>query len=312
MAAESTKKPAKTTKSEKEFSELDSFLGADISVEDMPFGSTYAVLQWLNGRPNGKDGTIQQTGGFFMSADQGVEPPPGFEPFTLISDEGDEVPGFAAQELTFSPIQFRRCWEIGGQDDDGSRSQRFAWSQYDMVKDSKPRGLTHIIISIEGADEPYLLTVRGTSARAMMGMGRDQGVIPRYGQKIVAAAKRISRKKKGAAKNFPLCAFQLTVGPSMKDGKPDYIKVGSGSQTSTIVQPDWKDEPEGLVTEAHIARLFVGHERFAANQDIHREVDEWSHAWDEDVLNGGTSSSDQPAPAEGAEGGVPGAQSTPF
>lgn len=303
-------KKAATKKTEQEFDELDSFLGADVEVEDMPFGSQYAVIQWLNGRPTGQKDTIQQTGGFFMSGDQGIEPPPGFEPFTMMSDEGEEVKGYAAKEITFSPIRFRRCWEVGGNDDE-NRRQRFSWDDYETAESvGSPRGLTHLLIGIEGAEEPFLLTVKGTSARAMMSMGRDAGVIPRYGTKVVGAAKRIARKKKGKAKPYPLCAFKLTVGPAYKDGKPDYQKVGSGSNTSTIVHPAWSDEPEGMVDEAHIRRLFVGHELFGVYQDLHREADEWASAWDSFGDDDASSSADVPA-SEQSEA-VPGSQHAPF
>ena len=61
---------------------LDGFLGADIEVEDQAFGSQYPVIQWVNGTPQGKASgadSIAHTGGWFMSADQGIEPPPGFD-----------------------------------------------------------------------------------------------------------------------------------------------------------------------------------------------------------------------------------------
>ena len=174
---------------------LDDFLAADINTEDRAFGSQFALLQWINGTPQGKAAggdSIMHTGGWFMSANQNIEPPPGFEPFTLMTADGEEVIGFAKKDLTFSPIRQRRCWLS----DPGENRlmQRFAQADYESAAEfGKVRGVTHIVAGIEGVDEPVLLSFRGLTSRAVLGQGRDRGIIPRFSQTVCGAAKRIAR-----------------------------------------------------------------------------------------------------------------------
>jgi hypothetical protein len=299
---------------------LNGFLGADIEVEDQAFGSQYPVIQWVNGTPQGKASgadSIAHTGGWFMSADQGIEPPPGFEAYTLVTSEGTEVVGFAKRDLTFSPIRTRRCWTVDP--GDGGLLQRFAQADYESAQAiGKPRGNAHIIAGLEGVDEPVLLSLRGMTAKAMMGQGRDRGIIPEYGNKIIRAAKRVARKHKrkgadGKGKSFPLCTFRLTVGPARDDkDKPDFTKVGTGNNTSQITLPVWVDEPKALVNQALLNRLYVGNETFAMYQDIHRETDEWRAAWDaQNLSRTPAGQAGVPATADGDKP-LPGDQEIPF
>lgn len=305
-----------TEETKNEFEDgLDTFLGAEIEVEDQAFGSAYPVIQWVNGTPQGKaagENLIAHTGGWFMSADQGIEPPPGFEPYTLVTSEGQEVVGFACKDLTFSPIRWRRCWTVDP--GDNSPVMRFAHADYESAAAAGvARGMCHVIAGIQGSDEPVLLSFRGMTAKAMMGQGRDRGVIPEYGNKIISAAKRVARKSGMKKKSYPLCSFMLTVGPERdKKGKPVHTKVGTGNQTRQITMPVWVDEPKGLVTKADLTRIYVGHETFALYQDIHRDTEEWRAQWDAENL--ARNPKDRAGvPAEGDESGkLPGDQEIPF
>jgi hypothetical protein len=297
-------------------SELDfeGFLGADIEVEDRAFGSNYPLIQWVNGKPSAKGaGGIAYTGGWFLSADQGIAPPAGWDPCTLVTNEGAEIVGFSKVYLTFSPIRERRCWNV---DTDGSLSQRFAWNDYESASAAgKPRGVAHVIAGVEGFDEDVLLSFRGMTAKEMMGQGTKRGIIPQYASKIVTSANRAA-KKAGRKKTFPLCAFKLTVGPDRGDkGVPKFTEVGSGNNKSQITVPVWVDEPKGLVDNALLGRLFVGNELFARYQDTHRETDEWRAAWDADTLaarSGRGGAPTTPQAAAEVDGALPGSQSIPF
>ena len=287
------------------------FLAAQVNIEDdIVFGANYGLIQWVNGRPTGQKGTIQETGGFFFSGDQGMEPPPGFKPFTLMTQEGEEIEGFASETLNFSPIRFRRCWEVSS-DDDGYPT-RYAWNDYETAKaDGKPTGVCHIVVSVDGGDEPLMLSFRGMTSKAMMGMGRDRGVIPSYGSLIVGAASRLFRTKHKTARKFPLCAFQLTVGPEIDGkGKPVYTKVGSGTETQKITMPVWRDAVSGLVDEKTVERLYVGHESFADYQAIFQEADDWANAWTPEVLYKRAAAPSAPVPV--GNDGTPGAQEVPY
>ncbi len=263
----------------------DGFLGAAITVEDPAFGSVYPVIQWINGAPaNKKTGGVSYTGGFFLSDDQGVEPPKGFEPHTMITSEGVEVLGYASPMLNGSVIRTRRCWMS---EPESGLAQRFGWNEYDEASGyGTPRGVCHVLFGIPGYDEPVLLVFRGMVAKQIMGQGRGaRGIIPQFGQKVIGTAKRLARKQ---SKNisYPLCTFGLTMGGKLEaDGKtPSFDKVGQPPNTSMVTYPIWRDEPTQRVDQAILNRLFVGNEALALYQDWHLEAEEWVRSWDAETL----------------------------
>jgi len=270
----------------------DGFLGAEILVDDREFGSAYPLIQWMNGSPKGKavgKDSLAHTGGFFMSADQGIEPPPGFEPYTLTTEGGDDVEGFSSRDLTFAPIRSRRSWlvDMG----EGNFPLRFANNDYDDAKaaaeNGTPKGVGHLVVGIKGCDEPILLSFRGMTSREIFSQGRNLGLIPNYSNKILRAAKRVARKANPKSrKKYPLCAFLMTVGPNRNDkGAPEFTKVGQGDKTRQITMPVWLDEPKGLVGKADLTRIYVGGESLATYQDFHMELDDWFEAWSPETLS---------------------------
>jgi hypothetical protein len=305
-----------TTENETELFD-DGFLSADITVEDPIFGSAYPVVQWANGdKTKSKSGGIEYTGGFFISADQGIEPPDGFEPYTLMTSEGVEVIGFAASMITGSVLRYRRCW-MSEPEGENSLSRRFSWNEYDdACAYGKVRGVAHILFALKGSEEPVLLAFRGMVAKQMLGQGRQRGIIPNFGSKILGSAKRIARKNK-RNKVYPLCTFELTIGAEVSaDGKPVFTKVGTGKNTSNITYPMWRDEPKELVSESLLGRLFVGNEALGLYQDWHTEADDWTHSWDSAQL-AARAAARTPAVAAAvaapvAQDGVPADQEVPF
>lgn len=304
-----------STEETNEFTDANSFLSADINVEESGFGSQFPLVQWVNGDPAKKGvGGIAYTGGFFISADAGIEKPPGFEDYTLHTQDGEEVKGFAIRDLKdVAVIRHRRCWTS----DPGNNGLvlRFGWNDYESADAyGSARGVAHLLIGIKGVEEPLLLSFRGMTAKAMMGMGRDRGVIPTFGQVILGAAKREARKNK-MTKTFPLCAFRLNIGPDRDDkGVPAFTTVGTGSNTSKITLPVWLDATDGVVSAKELQRRYVGNELLGAYQDVHREADEWVHSWDSEVLAeraGRATGTPIAAPASSTED-APGEHKAPF
>jgi hypothetical protein len=294
----------------------DGFLGASVEVEDRGFGPQYPIVQWVNGSPkNKKQGGIAYTGGFFISAEQGISKDllekAGFEAYSLVTNDGTEIVGFAATDLTVSPIRYRRCWQVQA---DGQLARRFGWDEYDAAQEEgKPRGVAHILCAIPGLEEPVLVSFRGMTARAVMGQGKERGLIPMYGSKIIGMANRIA---KAAHKNtkYPLCAFRITVGPEMDGKSPKFTEVGKGDAKNNVTLPVWRDEPTADVDKALLGRLFVGHERFAAHQDWHNQAEEWVNAWDTETLQGYRTrrSTKSVGDAEGKDSAIPGENSIVF
>lgn len=270
-----------------EFNNANSFLAADINVEESGFGSQFPLVQWVNGDPKNKPlGGIAYTGGFFISADAGIDCPPGFEEYTLHTQDAKEVKGFAARDLKgVSVIRYRKCWSS----DPGNNGlvMRFGWNDYEEAEAyGSARGVAHILIGLKGFDEPLLVSFRGMTAKGMMGMGRnDRGVIPTVGQTLLSAAKREARKSK-MTKTYPLCAFSFDLGPKRNEqGEPVFEEVGSGSNTSLITLPTWLDATDGMVSDTELQRRYVGNELLATYQDVHREAEEWVRAWDSETLS---------------------------
>lgn len=296
---------------------IDDVFGAEVLVEDQQFGSIYPVIQYVNGDlSKKKSGGLDHTGGFFISADQGIEAPPSFEPHVLVTREGTEIQGFAKRDIQISPIRHRRCWQAQPQGDQKGLSMRFGWSEYDDASAyGKPRGVAHLLVALAGVDEPMMIAFRGMNARRMLGQGRERGVIPMYGAKIVGAATRMARKA-GRKATYPMCAFHLSLGPSRNEaGEPTFTKVGQGSDTSQIVYPAWLDEPKAIIDEALVRRLYVGNEKFAKYQSWHQDAEAWSHSWSGDQLaenrGRGRRTAEPVGKAEG-KGGTPAAEEVPF
>lgn len=265
----------------------DGFLGAAVDVEDRSFGPQYPIMQWVNGDPkNKKQGGVPYTGGFFISTDQGVSAAvleaAGFKAGSMMTKDGTEIPGFEAVEVTLSPIRYRRCWQVKAE---GQLARRFGWDEYDAAQEEgKPRGVAHILCAIKGIDEPILVSFRGMTAKAVMGQGKERGVIPSYGATIIAQAKRAAKKGHKDI-NYPLCAFRLTICPETDGKNPKFTEVGK-NEKSNVTLPVWKDAPEGEVDSALLQKLYVGAENLAKFQDWHKAADEWVDAWDADTLSG--------------------------
>lgn len=270
----------------------DSFLDADIVIEDRAYGSIYPIVQWINGAPDRKrEGGLPYTGGFFCSKEQGVVLPGAVE-HTLVTKDGDEVPGYAIRDLTFTVIRDRRRWSVSGP---RGFDVYYGHGEYDeAAATGTVRGNLHLLVVVKGMEEPIVLTFRGNAARAMVGMGKDRGVVPSFGQKLLGKATRLAREKArkqgGAAAGrastftYPRCAFWLTTGPERNaDQSPLFTEVGEGEKKSKVTLPVWIDEPAEVTAEV-CNRLYVGGNALALHQGFHADADLWIEEWSDATL----------------------------
>lgn len=95
------------------------------------FGPTlplYPAWQWTNGSQRQKAvGGIAFTGGWFLPeghAPEGLK----MNPWTFVTENGTEVPGFSADTLQVAVIAYRRCWQVGSRDS----FQRFPWEAFSL------------------------------------------------------------------------------------------------------------------------------------------------------------------------------------
>jgi hypothetical protein len=264
-------------------SEHEDFFDVQIDIEDRVEGSDYPVIQWMNGDPKlAKLGGPSYTGGFFIGADQNVEDlPEGFEPFEFITQKDEKVPGYACRGLTFAPILRRACWVVRPET---GLSRRFGWNSFEEASAlGDPRSLTHVLADV-GLDEPFVLSFAGMVAAQMTSRGQ-RGILVRHSSSVVNAARRLARKA-GKDAAFPNCMFTVTVGAERdaKD-KPVFQQVGSDPERqSTVVYPQWIDEPSAALTREALAERFVGKERLKRNQEWFTAAQAWRAAWGDMAL----------------------------
>lgn len=259
------------------------FLDVEIEIEDRVYGSDYPVIQWMNGDPRQKKaGGPAYTGGFFVSADQQLDPPEGFEPYTMITRDNTEIEGFACRQLTFAPIRRRMCWQVRPEQ---GLSRRYGWNSYEAAKAlGKPRSLVHILAGVQGVVEPVVLSFAGTVGAKVASGGTDRGILVRHSNKVVNAARRMSRRS-GKLVAFPNCAFWLTIGAARdKSGNPEFSTVGEGDSSSTVVFPQWIDEPVAALDAAAVNARFVGNANLRQFQAWFQAAEAWVRAWDDAEL----------------------------
>ncbi len=292
--------------------------GATVVIEDKVFGPSYPTLQWVNGKATAKpkkggEADIDYTGGWFLSAEHGIVLP-GSHPFTLITRDGEEVEGHAVRDLTFTPISYRRCFEVTPQ---GAKfSTRYAVSEYDEAKDGgAAKGKMHLLVQVEGLEDLLVVSATGfVSSRFTAQTAKNRGIIPSYGQAICNRASQLA-KKQGKNIQYPMCAFKLTVGPEHEtDGTPKFTEVGANDK-SFITYPVWIDEPNpALVDDAYLKRLYVGNGRFAKLQQSFTEATEWREAWSAENLAKLAGRAEKPAGSTGTTtaGAAPSGKDMPF
>lgn len=283
---------AKKTASDAPAPEIDNddFLNlGDVSdIETPAFGSDYVTAQWVNGSPKYKQvGGLAYHGGVFISADQDLAGvPEGFEETSFTTQDGKEIKGYWASEVTVAPIRTRRCWGVQ-QEEDSEILLNFPWNEYELAKEidfrQSPTSRGNILVKLRGYAEPVILTCRGMVQKRFLSSARsDTGIIPEYGRLVLNAARSVS-KRKNKTTEYPLFSFWLTIGGE-RDGDGPKITMVGDSQKSAVVMPEWRNKPTGPADEAYLRRNFVGSEVFTALKTDYHDSVTWQDAWSPEVL----------------------------
>jgi hypothetical protein len=252
-----------------------SFMNANVTIES-PQKPSFPVIQWLNGNPAlKKEGGVGYTGGFFLPTESG-HTLPGGEMHTLVTSDGREVEGTSKQSLEFACVRIRRCWVANT----SQGTRKFHIGDYDSAAShGYARSLTHLLVDIKGMDTLAIITMRGYVSKTLS--GRD-GIIRNFVDKVVNEASRVSRAN-GVSKQFPICAFSMSLGSKTTGGKPTFTEVGSKNKSKvtlpTMILPE-------TVDAAALEAMYVGAERFEKLQVDYEESLEWYQAWTEKGLNG--------------------------
>lgn len=259
----------------------------DILVEDRDYGSIFPTISYIVGDPSKTKNTVANHGGFFMDLQNVTDPDLmkglGWEDYTRVTKDGEEIPGLAIRDLTGFIVSTRRAWTVELAESD--LRQVFAQSQYDEAEQlGSPRGLCHVLLVMDGAEDlgPFMLSFRGMVAKEMAG---QNGVISDFGRRIVMRARSLSAQK-GKRINFPTCMFSLTIGPARDDkGKAIHTVVGQGKATSKVVMPTWVDAPKGVATAADVRSRFCGKARSAVLQGHVADAEVWRAKFSEEGLS---------------------------
>lgn len=204
-----------------------------ITGENTDFAIEYPRLQWVHG--SAQAAGFMKSGGLFVSAENypnfGGE---GFEPVTLITRDGTEIPGFGATKAFLAVIRVKHQW----------------------VKDAdygKNVPLAHALVNVKGCEDIVCISLRGASKSLAF-----QKAFSTHMTQNVAFANRMRPKETPALEPmalwFPMCAGPLQDIQS-KDGK-----------SKSKITPIELCTP-GTLDRDYVTTLWVGREnynRFAA------------------------------------------------
>lgn len=237
---------------------------------------TFPVLTFLSGRP-GRDG-IRATGGFFISADEGVNVKGSFKPYALVPENGESdspVNGFISRDVTISVVRMRRGWFAT----DGKRTYRYSWSNFDLAKrvgNGKARGKVQILCSVSDIETPVILSLAGTHSADVFDRNGWLQSARRFIMDPIARSYGVNRQHN--------LYFKFPIQPTIDDkGKPIYHTVGSGDNTSKIT----RIRLAGVTDSKYYVDLrasFVNSRGLIAElQDLYRDTEDWANLWDSDA-----------------------------
>lgn len=234
---------------------VDDIFGGDYSQARAVSRATWpATLQWHGGNSRSARDDFESRGGFFLPEEGvrnlGLDParPPQGASAEMLKFETKRESGWGFSVIHLAVLQTAFGWE------DRDTRQRFPRDEYRRRREAQDgtearlRGRLYVMAVVRelaglGADDPVLVTLRGTYSRALDGLVRD-----RLGA-IAANATKL-RQRRGLEGAVPREAFWLPVVP----GAP--ARVGSGANTSEVALPS-SPLPEALPTDDDAFRALV-------------------------------------------------------
>lgn len=249
----------------------------------------YPAWQWIHGNWKMKEvGGIGYTGGWFLAEDKAPEIP-NMPLWTLTTKEGKDIPGFAMPALPVAIVSYRKAWCVGSQEE----FKRFSWYDYDLAKSAaakiseRPRGHIQVLVALQSQEEagPFVLSLRGMASKAMSGK-EPPGIIEKVDALLASPLTQLAKKSKKDPKypRIPLRSFWVLIGyPRVQDQAktPQFIKVGSGKNTSMITPPEaWKLPDKAVADWPTIAPYYVGKANLYRFSHWYEEAEDWRHGWE--------------------------------
>jgi len=181
--------------------------------------------------------------------------------------EQDAYTVYETRIIHVAPISYRLSWL--------SKDGRSRTPKYD---DAHSRSHIQYLCLIGAADEgqmkylcPGVISVKGK--------GQTEAIKSAFAvwRKAIDA-----NRKEMNAQRLPLFSWWMTLGTS--GDQPEFVSIGSGSQTSPItpIKAVMRvDKPDA----AYISKRFIGAQNFATATQLFREAHDWLNAWKESASN---------------------------
>lgn len=251
------------------------FTHIDPSVVD-PLTSTVPTIQWTNGDSREKENTIAHTGGWFISEQQAPgELTSPFEPYTLITASGKEVPGYAARDITIAVVRKRFDWIVST----STGTQRFrTYPEAEAAEQgARPRGHVQLLVAVNHLEAfgAFMISAKGMASKAL---GDREGVLGVLNKTLRAPARSMGRQVRGRAfPGLPWHAFWITLGPERHaDGTPKYTRVGPERASRMITGITALNLPEKPVTSWEaLTQYLVPRDTLSQFDEIYHLTADW-------------------------------------
>lgn len=204
------------------------------------FSAKYPRFQWIHGDKAKSD--LMKTGGLFISKEEYPNfTGDGFRETTLITREGEEIPGYGASATNLAVIRVKQQW----------------------VKDDNGKNVPyrHVLCAVKGNDDLMCISLKGPSKA----LDFQKAFNLHIGQNV-AMANRSRPEGKNAIEPFGLW-FPLIAGPQ------HIVTSKDGKASSSVTSPEMFT-PETLDRD-YAVTLWVGAENYKRFAEYYRETKVW-------------------------------------
>ena len=207
------------------------------------FQVQYPRMQWQHGEA--KASGFMNTGGLFINKDEYPNfTGEGFEPATLITDEGKKIEGYAASSAKLAVIRVKHEWH---NDDNG-----------------RPKPFVQALCYVKGCDDPINLSLRSPSKALEFQKAFNQHI-----KQNISVAN--STRPNGVPALEPFALWF-----PVKASEPVKVTSKDGKASSTVTPPTIST-PE-TIDRAYAVSLWVGPENYKAFASFWKDTDAWQKA----------------------------------
>jgi hypothetical protein len=207
------------------------------------FETVYPRLQWVHGDPRASQG-IMKTGGFFISAEQcPFFKADGFEPQTLITQDGKEINGFGASSAKLAVIRLKTQW----------------------ITDDKQKNipLLQCLVYVKGNEDVLCLSLKGASKSLTF-----QKQFQTHIAQNIATANKTRPANINTLEPFALW-FPI------KAGELSTITAKDGKSQSKVTYPELIEPKE--ISRDYVVSLWIGVANYKLFGQTWRDTKKWQN-----------------------------------